>query len=78
MPGLIKVIVLIVVAYLLYRYVWLRIKKIQQARLQAPPSNQISAVDMVKCAHCQAHIPNTEAVKLGQEHYCKEHAPRGC
>ncbi len=30
---------------------------------------------MVKCAHCQHHVPIDSAIKVGDHHYCKQHQP---
>lgn len=61
--GLIKLIVLVTIAWLLWRLLvkhWLN-KKVSNTRL---------AQRMVKCAHCNVHIPEAEALAEQQLFFC--------
>lgn len=60
-------IVLIVVAYLLWR------RFIAQNR---PPDRQFAP--MVRCARCGVHLPGSEAIRIGSQSFCsQEHARLG-
>lgn len=39
----------------------------------APPSGSRPVEQMVMCAHCGVHLPQTESLKSGQLYFCCEH-----
>ena len=47
------------------------IKRALASRRKAPPEKPAVA-KMVICAHCGVHVPETEAVRDGDRHYCSE------
>ncbi len=36
----------------------------------APRSNTANPQDMVRCAHCGLHLPESEALRRGERSYC--------
>lgn len=66
--NLIRLIILALVIWLIYRMV---------RRLLAKPANDNTArpqvgTDMVRCAHCGIHIPENEALYADGQPYCSE------
>lgn len=66
--GLIKLMVLIGIVIGLV-ILWRRFKA-WQARSQQPRSAPANPLLMVRCAHCQVHLPQDQAVRLGNQWYC--------
>lgn len=73
MIGLIRVAIIVLVAYLAYRLVknWL-------AKLDKPAVKNEEKIDtMVRCEYCAVHIPQSEAFKKLGHWYCsEEHAAK--
>jgi uncharacterized protein len=65
--GLVRLLLLIVVAVLAYRMLrgWL-------SRRSPPPKGLITGGHMVACDHCGLFVLETEAVKSGNRFYCTE------
>jgi len=79
MARLLYIIVLFVVSLLVLKYVRRKIdehtNKLNQAKLNQ--SKQTGAKDMLKCQHCDLHIPKNEAIRQGDKVFCSlEHARR--
>jgi uncharacterized protein len=78
MARLLYIIVLFVVSLLVLKYVRMKIdehtqNKHNQAKLNQ--SKQTGAKDMLKCQHCDLHIPKNEAIRQGDRVFCSlEHA----
>jgi uncharacterized protein len=53
---------------------WLVLTIIKRAltSLRKPPSDKPAVAKMVACAHCGVHIPESEALRDGNRHYCSE------
>ena len=69
--ALIRILVIALVVWLLIRMLrnWMDRKAVKPA----PKAEQIDTV--VRCAHCGLHIPQQEAVQVGDQYYCsKEHS----
>lgn len=64
--GLLRVILLIVLAALLYRLVrrWLK------ARAAAPHVRARDQGRMLACAHCGTYIPEQDAIRDGDKNFC--------
>jgi uncharacterized protein len=65
--GLVRLLLIIVVAVLAYRMLrgWLSKRK-------PPPKRALKGGHMVACDHCGVFVPETEAVRSGQRFYCTE------
>lgn len=64
-----------IVAWLLYRA---RHRRLGQGGPQAGPGGAPPAARMVRCVRCGLHVPETEAVRRGEEPFCsREHAALG-
>lgn len=64
--GLFRLILLGLVIWLLFR-LYQRFIKGRSSQKQG--TRQIDG-DMVRCKHCGIHIPESEAIKNGDHHYC--------
>jgi uncharacterized protein len=53
---------------------WLVLTLIKRALAshRKPPPDKPATAKMVACAHCGVHIPESEAVRDGDRHYCSE------
>jgi uncharacterized protein len=73
MFGLIRVAIIVLIAYLAYRLVknWL-------AKLDKPAARNDEKIDtMVRCQYCEVHVPQNEAIKKKGHWYCsEEHASK--
>lgn len=74
--GLLRLILLIILAALLYRLVrrWLR------QRADARHDRVSDQGRMLACAHCGTYIPEQDALRVGDKAYCcaaHRDAPRG-
>ena len=68
MVGLIRVIIIVILALLVYRLLkrWL-------AKLKSEPKKKPANIDrMVRCHYCDLHIPETEAIQDRDGWYCSE------
>ncbi len=73
--NLIRLIVIGLIIWLLYR-MFVRVLKKPSSQRDEPPKG--IARDMVKCAHCGLHIPADEALLHDDRHYCSpEHRDAG-
>ncbi len=76
MGGLIRVAVIVIIAVLLYRLVKRWLDGLPQNR--AP--DKIGR--MVRCRYCDLHLPEQDAIRIGEAWYCSEehrrldHKPR--
>ena len=66
--NLIRLIILALVIWLIYRMVRRMLAK-PAATKSAPPR---VGTDMVRCAHCGIHIPENEALYRDGQPYCSE------
>lgn len=66
--GLIKLMVLVAVVIGLV-ILWRRFKA-WQASSQPPRSTPSNPLLMVRCAHCQVHLPQDQALRVGNQWYC--------
>lgn len=66
--NLIRFIVLALVIWLIYRMVRRMLAKPGSAK----PASPQSGTNMVRCAHCGIHIPETEALFRDGHPYCSE------
>lgn len=74
--NLIRLIVIGLIIWLLYR-IFLRVLHKPGKSRQAPPPRGITR-DIVKCAHCGIHIPVDEALRQNEVYYCcAEHRDAG-
>lgn len=82
MARLLFIIVLFVVSLLVLKYVRRKIDeqtlKLKQQKLQQEKqAKKNKAGDMLKCQHCNLHIPKDEAIRQGDRVFCSlEHAKR--
>ncbi len=74
MIGLLRIAIIVFVAFLAYRLVksWL-------AKLDKPSTNSKEKIDtMVRCEYCEVHVPQNEAINKDGRWYCSdEHAAKG-
>lgn len=69
MGQLLRIIVILIGLWLV-----LQIVKRALASRRTPPTDKPAVANMVACAHCGMHIPESEAVRDGNRYYCsKEH-----
>lgn len=68
--GLIKFIILLVLAYVALRF-WRQYKARQanQARTRAATD---APTQMVRCSHCKVYLPETQALHQDQRWYCSK------
>ena len=66
--NLIRLIILALVIWLIYRMVRQMLAK---PRAKKPSRPQVGT-DMVRCAHCGIHIPDNEALYRDGQPYCSE------
>lgn len=66
--NLIRLIILALVIWLIYRMVRHMLAK---PRAEQPSRPQVGT-DMVRCAHCGIHIPDNEALYRDGQPYCSE------
>lgn len=55
---------------LLLLAVWIILTILKQRR--PPPSTETKNGTMVRCAVCDVHLPESEAISSGGRHYCSE------
>ncbi len=68
---------LVVVAVLAFGYALLRQRRAEHRPPPRRPPPPAPPQDMVACAHCGVHVPRTDALSLGNRHYCcAEHQQR--
>ncbi|BAV33229.1 hypothetical protein SCL_0911 [Sulfuricaulis limicola] len=67
MGQLLRLIIILIGLWLV-----LTIIKRALASLQKPAPDKPAVTKMVACAHCGMHIPESEAVRDGNRHYCSE------
>lgn len=65
--GLIKLFILIVLAYIALTF-WRQMKAGQADRRRN--RTESNATNMVRCAHCQLHLPEHLAIRDGENWYC--------
>ena len=74
MIGLLRVAIIVLIAFLAYRLVkgWL-------SKLEKPSAMDNEKIDtMVRCHYCDVHVPQNEAVnKNGHWYCCQQHAVKG-
>lgn len=76
MFGLIRVAIIVLVAYLAYRVVKNWLAKLDKSQLQTDKKEEKIAT-MVRCQYCAVHIPQNEALKRKGHWYCsEEHAAK--
>ena len=65
--GLVRLLLLIAVAVLVYRMfrIWLDKRK-------AAPGKDVRGGHMVPCKHCGLFIPEAESIRDGDRYYCSE------
>jgi uncharacterized protein len=75
--AVLKVILLVLALLLVYWFFWGQRKR---DAVDKPPEGNtpVSPEQMVICAHCQLHVPESECVKAAGRHYCcEEHRKLG-
>lgn len=65
--GLVRLIVIILLAALLYR--WFRLWQAKRPQRKRPSRDQ---GQMVACKQCGVYLPEQEAVRDGELYYCSE------
>jgi uncharacterized protein len=70
-----RVLILLLLALLVVWWVFGRAARLRDAppggrKRRGEPASQIQ--DIVACAHCGVHVPRSEAVSDGVDHYCGE------
>lgn len=65
--GLIKLLLLLALAYIAYSF-WRRMKAAQADKHRHTPPSQ--APRMVRCTHCQLHLPESLALRQDDQWYC--------
>lgn len=74
--NLIRLIILGLIIWVLYRAYQRLLNKPQEPQPQQP--RQVKSTDMVRCAHCGIHIPKNEALQRDGLDYCSpEHRDAG-
>ncbi|RHW19844.1 PP0621 family protein [Pseudomonas jilinensis] len=66
--GLIKLIILVVLILAIMAF-WRRLKAWQAANRPTNAQPERPQL-MVRCAHCQLHLPQSQAVRAGDHWYC--------
>jgi len=66
--NLIRLIVIALVFWLLYRMIQRMLAKPESKK----PASPRVGTDMVRCAHCGIHIPKNEALQSDRFYYCSE------
>lgn len=64
--GLIKLFILLVLAYIAWVF-WRRLQATRADKLRPKPSQ---APRMVRCAQCQLHLPENLALRQDDKWYC--------
>lgn len=75
--GLVRLVVLFIIAWLIYNMTrrWLASFDQQQAQKKSASSAKIET--MVSCAFCNLHVPQKEALQARGKYYCSvEHRKR--
>jgi uncharacterized protein len=67
---LIKLLLLIFGAWLIYTIIKKYGRSVEQDEKDVPPA-QIEE-DMVRCVHCGVHLPRSEAILSREEFFCSE------
>lgn len=67
MGQLLRIIIILIGLWLV-----LTIVKRALAARQKPPADKPSVAHMVVCAHCGVHVPESEAIRNGNQRYCSE------
>ena len=54
--------------------VWLVLSIIKRALAarRKPRASHASIAKMVACDHCGTHVPESDAIRVGDRHYCSE------
>lgn len=70
--GLIRLLIVAALIWLVWRV--LRQTLLGGPRQDTPPSDEHrpQSQKMVRCAWCQVHTPETQALRLEQHHFCSE------
>lgn len=66
-----KVFVLILLGLVAYLAFFKGLRRFQGSRRPADPGER-PAEDMVTCAHCGVHLPESDSVRLGSRFFCSE------
>ncbi len=67
--NLIRLLILGLIFWLLYRMIH---RLLSKPKPQQPPRPGTRGTDMVRCAHCGIHIPESEALHRDGKDYCSE------
>jgi uncharacterized protein len=67
MGQLLRIIIILIGLWLV-----LTIVKRALASRQKPPADKPSVAHMVVCAHCGVHVPESEAIRNGNQRYCSD------
>jgi uncharacterized protein len=74
--GVIKILLLIAIGFV----AWAVLRAYQRSlnKPPAPPRTEVTAEDMVRCAHCGVNLPRSEAIFSAGDFYCTpEHKQLG-
>ena len=68
------ILVLLLVGFLLLKS-WLRKLEIMKQQNRQPSGQSKNNTRMLRCLHCGLHVPESEAISQGGNHFCSlEHA----
>ncbi len=77
MGQLLRLIIIVAVVWLIVRLVKNALARLggpKSSAAPASPTRKIPAKDVVPCAHCGLHVPETEAIEYRGRFYCsREH-----
>lgn len=69
--GFIRLLILLAIGY----FIWLNIKTyLRRQELKEHNRERKGPIPIVRCQHCQLHLPETEAINDGSHWFCnKQH-----
>ncbi len=75
--GLVRLLVILVIAWLIYSTTRRWLASLDQKRDQKKSDRSAHIETMVSCAYCGLHVPQKEALQMQGKYYCSsEHQKR--
>jgi len=68
--NLLRFIIITLAIWIAYR-IWQNYRA-KAKKMPPKPKSQQAIPDMVSCAVCKMHIPENEALRKGDKHYCSQ------